>query len=95
MEYLYGTYSGDMYRSVVEFRITKKTPKRVYYIRSVHRYGDEEEIETGYVNRETLERDGEIYNRGVHWCMDDYHLLEFVAAYTRYERALRRQEARR
>jgi hypothetical protein len=57
---------------ITEFRITKKTPKRVYYVVSEPN-GKEPQI--GFVDRETLERDGEVYNLGRHWCMDDYHLF--------------------
>ncbi|MCP9209630.1 hypothetical protein [Streptomyces cucumeris] len=62
-EYLYGIESGyfdshDVWQSaqVVSFRITKKTPKRIYYLRLA--CGPHEEI--GYVNRRKLEADGEI-----------------------------------
>jgi hypothetical protein len=58
--------------SVRSFRITKKTPKRVYYVRRSYA-GEEPEI--GFVNRQELEANGSVRNRGVHWCMDDSELF--------------------
>lgn len=57
---------------VVSFRITKKTPKRIYYIRRERIPGD---LEIGYVNRQKIEADGEIYNHGAGgWWAPDFHL---------------------
>lgn len=72
-EFLYGidsTVSDDdrFYQDphVVRFRITKKTPKRIYYIpenwgRPVQRF----------VDRVTLERDGEVRRRSAGWWEPD------------------------
>ncbi|WP_406004399.1 hypothetical protein [Streptomyces sp. NBC_00987] len=57
---------------VVRFRITKKTPKRIYYVRRERTPGEQE---IGYVNRQQLEADGEIYNHGAGgWWAPDFHL---------------------
>lgn len=50
-----------------EFRITRKTAKRIYYTRPLDR-GE------GFVDRVAIERDGNVRNRGRHWCEPDYHL---------------------
>lgn len=64
VEYLYGTYyyvSDDNRfpdrRGVTEFPITKKTAKRIYYLR-------DDDAGTGFVDRQVLERDGKVVNRG-------------------------------
>jgi hypothetical protein len=63
---------------LIPYRITKKTAKRIYYIRrEPHRDGQvisTDELEIGYVDRQKLEADGEVSNRGVHWSQDDSHL---------------------
>jgi hypothetical protein len=83
VEYLYGRSLGgeDMPAFPVRFRITKKTSKRVFYIRDAEwldergaqqRYDDNKPIVSdrdgriGYVNRQKLEADGSVDNRGVH-----------------------------
>ncbi|MDX3026738.1 hypothetical protein [Streptomyces scabiei] len=79
VEYLYGIDSSVADDSrfyepprVVQFRITKKTPKRIYYVRRERIPGD---IEIGYVNRQQIEADGEIYNHGAGgWWAPDFHL---------------------
>jgi hypothetical protein len=84
VEYLYGYshLSDDL--SLYRFRITKKTAKRVYYIRGGEWIDEHGELRSsriiststdddviGYVNRQKLEADGHICNRGVHWCRED------------------------
>lgn len=76
-EYLYGIDSdpGDDGPArpprIVRFRITKKTPKRIYYARRQPCLGPA----TGYVNRQQIETDGEIYNHGAGgWWAPDFHL---------------------
>lgn len=72
VEYLYGTlayYNDDneWVRRVVPHRITKRTPKRIYYRRG--RAG-----RVGFVDRAILEAEGVVTNRGrSHW-EDDYQL---------------------
>jgi hypothetical protein len=74
VEYLYGTYHHvsddnrfpDRY-GIAEFPITKKTAKRVYYLRN-------DDGATGFVDRQVLEREGEIKNRGRAYYDDDWHL---------------------
>lgn len=56
---------------IVTFRITKKTPKRIYYVRSQY---DGEDPVIGFVNRQDIEANGEVHNYGVHWCRPDRHL---------------------
>jgi hypothetical protein len=78
VEYLYGINSSVADDSrfyepprVVRFQITKKTPKRIYYVRR----NDGIRVETGYVDRQQIEADGEIYNRGAGgWWAPDFHL---------------------
>lgn len=56
---------------VVRFRITKKTPRRIYYLRR----DDGLRTKTGYVDRQKIEADGEIYNHGAGgWWAPDFHL---------------------
>lgn len=76
VQYLYGTYrylSDDSRfgeeHGVVAFRVTKKTAKRIYYIRRAGWPGEEPEL--GYVDRQALEKDGKVRNRGVHWSASD------------------------
>ncbi|WP_269857957.1 hypothetical protein [Streptomyces sp. RPT161] len=76
VEYLYGTYTGEnangyLEDRVVSFRITKKTPKRIYYIRH-HHEGEDPEI--GFVNRQDIEAKGEAHNRARGWWAADFHL---------------------
>lgn len=87
VEYLYAIeaahFDGDDSRfyvpnRVVTYRITKKTPKRIYYIRrqSGHQRADGTfpRTEIGYVNRQQIETDGEIYNKAAGWWSPDFHL---------------------
>ncbi|MFJ4738748.1 hypothetical protein [Streptomyces sp. NPDC088775] len=77
VEFLYGVDSGvsddsRFYRPprVVKFRITKKTPKRIYYVRR----DDGLTASTGFVDRQRIEADGEIYSRTRGWWAPDFHL---------------------
>jgi hypothetical protein len=100
-EYLYGSwYDGEdgMHRPY-RFRITKKTAKRIYYIRPGEHIDDNgdpiiypsgikslDREETGFVNRQKIETDGEVDNRGVHWCYPDSTLhisLQHLLAHIR------------
>lgn len=78
IEYLYGIDSSvaDDNRfyeppRVVRFRILKKTPKRIYYVAS---RDWETRTRTGFVDRQRIEADGEIYQRNRHWSAPDFHL---------------------
>lgn len=76
VEYLYGTKvewpdDGPEIREVVLFRITRKTARRVYYIRQERRSGH---VDIGYVDRETLDRDGQVSRRSGRWWEDDRRL---------------------
>ncbi|MFF1650176.1 hypothetical protein [Streptomyces sp. NPDC058240] len=55
---------------VVRFRITRKTPKRIYYVRRE----DGLTTSTGFVDRQRIEADGEIYSRTRGWWAPDFHL---------------------
>jgi hypothetical protein len=72
VEYLYGIGHGgdDVPAAVVSFRIIKRTPRRVYYIRD-ERPGVSG---TGYVDRQALEEHGEVRNAGVDWWSPDFRL---------------------
>lgn len=77
VEYLYGTRvewpeDGPEVREAVPFRITRKTAKRVYYVRRQYRGGRET---IGFVDREVLERDGEVIRRSGRWWEDDLRLF--------------------
>jgi hypothetical protein len=85
VEYLFGYSHIRDDRCLYRFRITRKTAKRIFYIRPGERLdesGDPDPYpfsyrapeKVGYVNRQKLERDGEVYNEGVHWCREDHHL---------------------
>jgi hypothetical protein len=68
VEYLYGTWwnSEDQVHHVVQFRITKKTAKRIYYLRDWPADG-----EIGFISRQDLETNGEARNRGRRWHESD------------------------
>jgi hypothetical protein len=97
VEYLFGYWwdSEDCGHDFFRFQITKKTAKRIFYSRSGDRIDDlgglagwtrKRDDETGYVNRQKLETNGEVHNRGVHWCEPDSHLfisLQHLLARTR------------
>jgi len=77
-EFLYGIDSSvaddDRFYEpprVVKFRITKKTPKRIYYVTSEDW---EKRTRVGFVNRQSIEADGEVYQRNRHWSAPDFHL---------------------
>lgn len=82
VEYLYGTRvewpeDGPEIREVVPFRITRKTPKRVYYARQCYRWG---RTGAGFIDRAALERDGEVVRRSGRWWEDDFRLFATLAA---------------
>lgn len=75
VEYLYGigrVWDDDARRlneGIVSFRITKKTPKRIYYVRR----DDGEVPQIGFVDRQEIESKGEA--RTSHgWWVPDCHL---------------------
>ena len=77
-EFLYGIDSSVSDDSrfhqgprVVQFRITKKTAKRIYYVASEDW---EPRPRIGFVDRQRIEADGEIYLRNRHWSAPDFHL---------------------
>jgi hypothetical protein len=72
VEYLYGIAYADGKSWVKAYRITRKTPKRIYYIRE-QRFADEDP-EIGFVNRQELESTGEVINRSRGWWDADFHL---------------------
>lgn len=76
IEYLYGKWwdNEDCKSRLVTFRITKKTPRRVYYAREWPFTFADGEPHIGYVDRQKLEADGEVRNRGVHWSEPDRYL---------------------
>lgn len=78
VEYLYGLVGGGFDGSdewvgprVVQFRITKRTARRVYYVRREGRSGDPE---VGFVDRQVLESAGEVVRGGGGWWSNDYRL---------------------
>jgi hypothetical protein len=77
VEYLYAIqaehHQGDDNRfyvpkKVITFRVTRKTPKRIYYVRSEHR-GD-----IGYIDRQQIEAVGEIWRKSAGWWEPDARL---------------------
>lgn len=75
IEYLYGIDSSVSDDSrfyepprVVRFRITKKTPKRVYYLRRDWSPGER------FVDRLALERDGQVTRKSGGWWESDLTL---------------------
>lgn len=77
-EFLYGvdsTVSDDSRFQqgprVVQFRITKKTAKRIYYVSSADW---EPRPRIGFVDRQRIETDGEIYLHSRHWSDPQFHL---------------------
>jgi hypothetical protein len=77
VEYLYAIqaehHEGDDSRfyvpkTVITFRVTRKTPKRIYYIRSEGR-GD-----VGYIDRHEIEAAGEIWRKSAGWWEADARL---------------------
>ncbi len=70
------------------FQITKKTAKRIFYLNAGERIDEHDKLyvydhgrdmnvrdgRVGFVNRQKLEADGEVYNEGRHWSSIDYHL---------------------
>jgi hypothetical protein len=74
IEYLYGeTWDEEMVHSVVAFQVTKKTAKRIYYIRRERIPGD---VEIGFVDRQKLEAKGDVYRAGRWWDTDARLYLE-------------------
>lgn len=77
VEYLYGIEAGHCDANddwqparVVQFRVVRKTVKRIYYIRCHN--GPRPVI--GYVNRQQIERDGEVVRASAGWWESDLRL---------------------
>lgn len=77
VEYLYAIeaehYEGDDSRfhvpaRVITFRITRKTPKRIYYLRH------EQRGQVGYVDRQQIEAEGELFRKSAGWWERDARL---------------------
>jgi hypothetical protein len=94
VEYLYGYSHVSDDLSLYRFRITKKTAQRIYCVRggewidengeprdfgNIRSTSDDDDV-IGYVNRQKLEADGNVYNRGVHWCYPDFRLYVSLEA---------------
>jgi hypothetical protein len=73
VEWLYGVSGGgeDLRPEVVAFQVTRKTARRVYYVRRRHPGGD---ADIGYVSRQALDDGREAYNRSAGWWSADFHL---------------------
>jgi hypothetical protein len=83
VEYLYGTRvewpeDGPEIREVIPFRVTRKTAKRVYYVRQ--KIGHTGRVDIGFIDREALERDGEVRRKMGRWWESDSHLLAALDA---------------
>jgi hypothetical protein len=92
VEYLYGHSFGgeDTPGHPVRFRITRRTKKRIFYIRpgeDIDRHGvpidysqcgiqilGPSEEKVAFVDRQKLEADGHVYSRSRGWWCDDFHL---------------------
>lgn len=72
VEFLYGIEAGHdegndwVPTRVVRFRVTKKTPRRIYYLPR-----DWGKPEQRFVDRLALERDGEVHRRSAGWWEPD------------------------
>ncbi|NML55142.1 hypothetical protein HHL19_35560 [Streptomyces sp. R302] len=72
IEYLYGIEAGHEFGNdwiptrVIRFRITKKTPRRVYYL--PREFG---RLQERFVDRAVLERDGEVWRKSAGWWEPD------------------------
>ncbi|MCG8971775.1 hypothetical protein [Streptomyces sp. CL12-4] len=72
VEYLYGIEAGHdegnewVPTRVVRFRVTKKTPRRIYYL--PREWGQPEQR---FVDRIALERDGEVVRKSAGWWEPD------------------------
>ena len=91
VEYLYswGSHISDFDSScerwIERYQIVKRTKRRVYYVREgehIDQHGELLDIirrgyddEIGFVDRQKLEADGSVTNRGRHWSAADYHLF--------------------
>lgn len=79
VEYLYGTHTGEdldgfIRTRLTSFRITKKTAKRIYYVRRVEHDGNEV---IGFVDRQAMEAsgaDGLWARKTAGWWEDDNRL---------------------
>ena len=79
VEYLYAIATGvaddsrfDTGPHVVRFRITRKTSRRIYYVRAERGHQRPDGTwcpvtEIGYIDRQAIERDGEIRRRSAGW----------------------------
>lgn len=95
VEYLYSgkrdydDYDSRSYLVFYRFRITKRTAKRIFYVRGHERIDEHSEPiddgnfgfiardtdnDIGFVDRMKLETEGHVYNRGHHWSSEDHHL---------------------
>ncbi|MEY9839561.1 hypothetical protein [Streptacidiphilus sp. EB103A] len=78
VRYLYGVFhrgcddNSDQPQKIVAFRIAKTTAKRIYYVRR-EAVGESAPL-LGYVDRQQLESDGEVYNRSAGWWSPEFHL---------------------
>jgi hypothetical protein len=79
VEYLYAIeaehHEGDDNRfhvpkRVITFRVTKKTARRIYYLRS-ERLG---RMDIGYVDRQQIEAEGELFRKSAGWWERDARL---------------------
>lgn len=78
VEYLYGTRvewpdDGPEIREVVPFRVTRKTAKRIYYVRRT--LGHTGRLDIGFIDREVLEDDGEVRRKSAGWWERDCRLF--------------------
>jgi hypothetical protein len=90
VQYLYGRYwydsdMGDSHFVCYRFQVTRKTKKRIFYSRKPETLnpdgtpdgnclGSDYEDRIGFVDRQVMERDGEIRHRGRHWSDRESHL---------------------
>lgn len=87
VEYLYGTRvewpeDGPAIREAVPFQVTRKTAKRVYYVR--RKLGRTGRVDIGFIDREALDRDGEVTRRSGHWWERDFRLFGTLDAAEAY-----------
>jgi hypothetical protein len=75
----YGLHGRELWEyHLVRYRVTKKTAKRIYYVRSEPRRNRQvivmDDLKIGFVDRQKLEADGEVTRKSAGWWTADFTL---------------------